>query len=103
MDEKDIPPKVADVFAMALNQHVPGLTGSDLIQALLGHLNGPAENPPPLQFLSVLKVADIFDVSRDTIMRWVRSGKLEAAKFGGQWRIPGEAVKRFAREQGLTL
>lgn len=39
------------------------------------------------------EVARYFDVTRKTVYKWIREGKMEAIKIGGVLRIPREAVK----------
>lgn len=46
---------------------------------------------------SIKEVADFLGVSRKTVLRWIRSGKLRAFKLGGGrfWRIRERDLKRF--------
>jgi excisionase family DNA binding protein len=40
------------------------------------------------------EVARLLDLSRRTIYRMIRDGRLHAVKWGsGPWRIPGEALR----------
>ena len=39
------------------------------------------------------EVARYYDVTRKTVYRWIREGKIEAIKVGGVLRIPRAAVK----------
>jgi excisionase family DNA binding protein len=43
----------------------------------------------------VSKVAQKLDVSRETILRYIRDGKLYAEAFGGEYRVPVWAVDEF--------
>lgn len=46
--------------------------------------------------LTPQEVADLFRVSRRTVYRWVRAGKLVAMPTpGGHWRVSGEQVRRL--------
>ena len=47
------------------------------------------------QFYSVGDVAEIFDVSRLTVHRRIKSGDLKSIKFGNLRRIPVKAIKEF--------
>jgi excisionase family DNA binding protein len=102
MDRDSIPPEVAKATALFLRPYLPELTGEDLILALLGHLEQPVDDPPQLQFLTIREVMGIMAVSRDTVMRLIKSQTLRAVKFGGQWRVPVDAVKRLASDRGLV-
>jgi excisionase family DNA binding protein len=41
------------------------------------------------------ELADALDVTRDTILRWCREGRLRHVKFGGTVRIPREELNRI--------
>lgn len=47
--------------------------------------------------LSINETAVHFGVTRLTVTRWIKSGKLEARKICGEWRIKKETIKRFHR------
>jgi excisionase family DNA binding protein len=51
------------------------------------------------KFLTVQEVQDLLEVSRGTIIAWIRSGRLRAFKVGGGrlWRIREADLKRFIR------
>ena len=46
-------------------------------------------------YLSVNEVAKLLKVDTESIYRWVRSGKLPAAKIGGLWRIRKSDIDAF--------
>jgi excisionase family DNA binding protein len=46
------------------------------------------------KLLRVDKVAEILDVSKKTVFRYIKSGKLKATKIG-QWRIDGKDLNDF--------
>lgn len=50
--------------------------------------------------LSINEVASRYGVCRETVRRWLLTGKLQGFRAGerGKWRIPRESVERF--EQG---
>ena len=50
--------------------------------------------------LSLLEVANFFDVNTATVWRWVRAGKLNARKERGRLRVPVREVFRFERREG---
>lgn len=41
------------------------------------------------------EVARLFNVKRATVWRWIRTGKLEAARLGKDYRIEDTALKKF--------
>lgn len=45
-----------------------------------------------LKLLTIAEVAEMLRVSRMTVWRWIRSGRLQAYRVGKQYRIPEEAV-----------
>jgi len=42
--------------------------------------------------MTVNDAADVMRVHRNTIYKWIRSGKLYAFKIGRAWRIPKEGL-----------
>ena len=45
-------------------------------------------------------IAAYFDVTKPTVMTWLRSGKFpEAFKIGGSYRIPKESVRAYAESK----
>jgi excisionase family DNA binding protein len=45
--------------------------------------------------LTLAEAADVLGVHYMTAYRYVRTGRLEASKVGGEWRVPTEAVDRL--------
>ncbi len=52
----------------------------------------------PSEYLSLKEVADLLRLSERTLYRHVKSGKLPAAKIGGQWRVRKSDVDRLFPE-----
>lgn len=50
------------------------------------------------KYFSVEEVAALTNMKEDTIRRWIRNGKLKAAKLGRNYRINEEEVKRILEE-----
>jgi len=46
------------------------------------------------ELLTIQEVADILRVSKRTIFRYIKSGKLKATKIG-QWRIKREDINKL--------
>jgi len=46
-------------------------------------------------YLTPLEVAEILKVSRITVYRWIKDGKLKAVKPGGVVRIRKEDLRKF--------
>lgn len=40
-------------------------------------------------------VAEMLDVTPDTVRRWIANGQLRGVRVGGQWRVPASAVDKF--------
>lgn len=49
-------------------------------------------------FLSVERIAKIFDVRPYAVRQWLKDGKLKGAKVESQWRVQTSEVQRFAQE-----
>jgi excisionase family DNA binding protein len=47
------------------------------------------------QLYTVGEIASTLRISQPTVIRAIQSGRLEAYRVGGQWRITGEAAERF--------
>ena len=50
-------------------------------------------------FYTPHEVAEKLKVSYMTVYRWIRSGKLEAAKLGKQYRITKNDLQTFVNER----
>lgn len=44
------------------------------------------------------EVEKFLKVSRRTIYRYIKTGKLKAIRVNGRWRVPHEELERIARE-----
>jgi excisionase family DNA binding protein len=54
------------------------------------------------RFLRPDEVAGILALSRRTIYRMIRDGRLAGVKWGtGPWRIPRESLANLLREEGM--
>lgn len=56
----------------------------------------PASTPAPL--VRPQEVADAISVSRYTVLRWCREGRLRHVKLSGSVRIPREELDRIYEE-----
>lgn len=45
--------------------------------------------------LSLKQVADILNVSRQTVLNWVKTGYIKAVKIGRQYRIEQSEIERL--------
>lgn len=52
-----------------------------------------------IDWLTIHEVAVRLDLHYQTVINFIRSGKLKAIKVGGQWRVTSEELLRF-RTQG---
>lgn len=46
---------------------------------------------------SVKEAAEVLEISSRTVMTYIYSGKLKAAKIGGKWKITKSNIERFMR------
>jgi len=53
-------------------------------------------------FLSTSQVADIFNVNRVTVYRWVRGGKIKAFEVGKHLKIPFSEIRRLFHLFGFS-
>jgi excisionase family DNA binding protein len=47
----------------------------------------------------VEQVAEMFGVQGYTVRNWIETGKMEAKKIQGRWRIAKSEIVRFANEE----
>lgn len=52
--------------------------------------------PPDEQYYSTKKVAELFDVSIETVGNWIKRGLIEGRKINGYWRVKRSSVHEFA-------
>jgi excisionase family DNA binding protein len=50
---------------------------------------------------TIEKVAELLDVHKKTILRYIKEGKLKANKVGGSWRIHGNDLTSFVGAKDL--
>jgi excisionase family DNA binding protein len=54
---------------------------------------------PDKSLLTTSQAADMLDVSRDTVARWIRLGQLPAVRLpSGRYRVRREDVERLLRQ-----
>ena len=59
------------------------------------------ENDDRRPRLTTPEVAEMFGVTRATLLRWIKEGKLEAIQFGPRcFRVPEDAIPQFLRKVG---
>jgi len=51
------------------------------------------------KFYTPKEVASLLKVSYMTIFRWIKAGKIEAYKFGKQYRIKKDELDKFINER----
>ena len=49
-------------------------------------------------FLSPEEIADHIQVSRRTVMRWIKTGQLPALRIGNVTRVPTDAYQQFLND-----
>jgi excisionase family DNA binding protein len=57
--------------------------------------------PAATEFYSTRKVAEMLEVTQDTVRVWIKTGRLYAIRIGarGEWRVPRSEFRRFAGER----
>ncbi len=53
-------------------------------------------------FYTSEEVADMFKVGKETVLRWVRKGNMEAIKLGRDYRFSDESLQRFIQSKSTT-
>lgn len=48
-----------------------------------------------MKVFDILDIANMFQVTPQTIRRYIREGKLEANKMGTRWFITDESLKKY--------
>lgn len=51
-----------------------------------------------IKMYTLQEVADMVRVSRQSIYNWIRSGRLKATKYGKEYRITEEELKKFLKD-----
>jgi len=51
------------------------------------------------EFLTVKEVASMLRISKISIWRWLKSGKLPGFKLGKEWRIPRKDLDKSLEEK----
>ena len=49
--------------------------------------------------LTVTEVANKFSVSRQTVLKWIKTGKIKAVKVVKVYRIPSEELERIMADR----
>jgi len=53
------------------------------------------------EFLTVGQVADLLQIHWQTVLNYIKNGKLKAVKLGKGYRIPKEAIDRFVKNNSV--
>ena len=56
-------------------------------------------DPRTAPYLTVPQVAELLQVSEKTILRLIKAEKVEARRFGRQWRLPSAQFLPPSREE----
>lgn len=48
-----------------------------------------------IQLFTLQELEPLLDVTNRTLLSYVKSGRLQAVKIGGKWRVTREALDRF--------
>ena len=55
------------------------------------------------ELLTVDEVAEILYLGKNTVYGLLRSGELQAIRFGRVWRIPKESIKKMINEKKNSM
>jgi len=50
-------------------------------------------------FLTVSMIAELLGVTKITVQRWLREGKIDGKKFGKSWRVSKEELKKILPDE----
>ena len=50
-----------------------------------------------MKYVSVTQFAELFGISRQTVWKWIKAGKLKVIRLGKLYRIPVSEVERIKR------
>ena len=53
--------------------------------------------------MSLAQVADVLGVSRNTVYRWVKAGKMPAYRIGAGYRIRPADLEAYAAERFISV
>jgi len=53
--------------------------------------------PPPLEVLTLEQAADLLRLSKDTVVKLTKAGKIGGQKAGHQWRFLRSELERYLR------
>lgn len=56
--------------------------------------------PPRLEFYTVAETAEILRITRQTVYRHIKSGRIESRRIGARVLIPASVIKRVKRGGG---
>lgn len=54
------------------------------------------------EYTNVKDFAKALDVSRGTVLNWIRSGDVKAYRVGNRWRIPTAEIDRMKNDDGTS-
>lgn len=54
------------------------------------------------KFFTVEQVAELLQVHWQTVLNYIKSGKLDAVRLGKGYRIPEEAINKFVKKNKVA-
>ena len=54
------------------------------------------------RYLSTEQFAKILNVTKTTVLRWIRSGKITAYNLNGRYRIPASEIEKLLKKELAT-
>lgn len=60
------------------------------------------EGDADLTFFTVPEIANIFEVTAETVRKWIASGDLKAMKFGNRMRVSKSDLVAFSKDKYVT-
>jgi len=79
------------------------MSGVDGLGAGRAGVRCPVCGCPPARWLRVRTVARQFNASDKRVRRLIKSGELDAVRFGGHWRIDHESLDAYVRRDSVRF
>lgn len=57
---------------------------------------------PERQYYTAPQVAELAEVTVQAVYKWIKTGRIEAYRFGGTWRIPRAAWDQYKADNRNT-
>jgi excisionase family DNA binding protein len=97
MQVKPIPSNTLTATVTLLGPYVAELTPTSLVKALK---QADSTAPDLPRMIDKHEAAKCLGLSWHSVVRMIKTGKIDGVKVGQQWRIPVDELRRFAAGEG---